>query len=1798
MLNNGKAGICWEFERTGTCKYGKRCHYEHPTTSAQRRVEPPPEILGFFNNNGLGTPSPSVDGKLREWKRLLGRQAPVSRPPPATVARFFQLALELMDGDVSSYQEVIKNLATEQGLCFVKDVVERHLDVAVRTGPSITFWNTELKPLFQLITNHRVIDSSILESEVAMIFNFILGVGGSRMSRLFGYLAQLATEWPDKTAAKLKLPAVELSLAVLSKLMDCNTTNIVNQNFTTLIDQFAQIVAAEGDEQETFASLQSLKYIDYIRRRLQTGDDIPTLSALTKGAIAREEFVLRRDLPGTLSAEGPRHDNDFADMSKISIFPTCEEIMSPRAEYLPTNDSSQWHIGGIRGRLDREFRLLREDTIGQLRDTVRDVLDNIKKPQEMSAITKNNLRTYMYEDPVPIRIDISRNAGLEVQVRCQQLPATAKLGKKDREEWWHHSRRLRAGALVCIIDVSGSVQFFVVSQSTLRSRTDPNFRSRKDKVVSTGEQGQQAANTLSDDPNSLFVTLQLVNHDEEDVENVLRWYRAVGPDLQRYLVEFPGVLLDSFRHTLAALQQMYKKQDMPFSNILAPTSQGEQVVLKPPLYARKPMFTFDLSCLEQGFEVYPEDLPSSNELAWISTLDATQSSAVLNTLAREVSLIQGPPGTGKSYTGEKIIQILLANKEEAELGPILCVCYTNHALDQLLEHLLDAGVEGIIRIGSRSKSERMTDLTLQRIVKRFEKTKAEKGKIGKAESFLHRTVQQFGEALQELAHSQSWSAIKTLLLEEYPHQYHSIFPEAEEDGWTTVMHQKPEDMLNQWLQGGHHIAGPLRPLSALVQSNLLEMSNLERCNLFEYWLKSIRDPIISSITELNVEYSEYLEERRKVQGDLDLRCLQQADIIGVTTTGLAKNTKLLRRLRSKVMVCEEAGEVLEAHILTALLPSLEHAILIGDHLQLRPQINSFDLQSSNPSGVQYSLDMSLFERLVIPPHPIDPRLPYSSLETQRRMHPSVSALVRSTLYPDLKDSETVQHYPEIYGMKKRLFWLHHDKLETGANVHDPLSTSHSNDFEVEMTTALVSHLVRQGEYEKGQIAVLTPYLGQLHKLRRRMASILEIFLNERDQDELAAMDDNTTLPIQSNAPNNSKRTLLKTIRIATVDNFQGEEAEVVIISLVRSNTQNRCGFLSTANRVNVLLSRAKHGMYIIGNSNTYKHVPMWHNVIEMLDKRGNIGTSLQLQFLVDRNVAEATQHVDTVAISPATRVANAHLVISPVRLCAAIRNAADFAMNHACLVQKSSVSPAAHTPSVLCHVLYPAIGFLAQGAVRSCSSADINVSFTAVAAVMRISHVAICHTDALFGSGPSICGEECPDSRFCQSCASEDIKSVCVDFLELKEYREVDLDQQPCVFPDCGHFLTITSMDRQLDMASHYDMDLYDKPANINKQSEPFSMDGTVATVCATCRGSLRNIARYGRIVRRAILDEATKKFISWSNMEYRSLSAKFLKAQEALGQAANLGQATTVAKSQRSKHSASRFQYLDYVEKADISRRYGDLITTWREIFRFTCAVRVEAQPFQRVADHVRHANRRQGTTKKFKFDEAVIQMKGFLLARTLLLKCELGILCDFFVKCQGRAICSPDFCLNLEQQFKECEEVIQLGQKSVHPKEEVQALIFKAQLYAIAGSVSAGSVPPALGNESFLNKDAVKERGMTFLRQAKELLQLYPSTVIFEDEINAAELSLDGLYQELTSSEIRTVIEAMVGVVGGAGNWYTCRNGHPFNIGGCGRPMEVARCPECNESVGGWDHEMVDGVEDAPGLDRLVREVGKMGV
>jgi hypothetical protein len=92
-------------------------------------------------------------------------------------------------------------------------------------------------------------------------------------------------------------------------------------------------------------------------------------------------------LPGNLSNNGARHNNDHASIADIQILLTAQEIASPRQEYLLLIDSIQHDLSGLAGLLDRQFRLLREDTVGQLRDAVREEVTRLEHPnRNMPAV--------------------------------------------------------------------------------------------------------------------------------------------------------------------------------------------------------------------------------------------------------------------------------------------------------------------------------------------------------------------------------------------------------------------------------------------------------------------------------------------------------------------------------------------------------------------------------------------------------------------------------------------------------------------------------------------------------------------------------------------------------------------------------------------------------------------------------------------------------------------------------------------------------------------------------------------------------------------------------------------------------------------------------------------------------------------------------------------------------------------------------------------------------------------------------------------------------------------------------------------------------------------------------------------------------------------------------------------------------------------------------------------------------------------------------------------------------------------
>jgi hypothetical protein len=487
------------------------------------------------------------------------------------------------------------------------------------------------------------------------------------------------------------------------------------------------------------------------------------------------------------------------------------------------------------------------------------------------------------------------------------------------------------------------------------------------------------------------------------------------------------------------------------------------------------------------------------------------------------------------------------------------------------------------------------------------------------------TANELLDKLHHMHRMADWSNLRAHICEEYNSIYRQ-FKDVDDEGYQMVG-RPPFDIWARANVGAltAYTQQPTTTIAHIIQkatANVYSLRHSERRALINHWIEEIHEAKVGELFEVVDGAASTQRTLDNIHAESSRRVLQAADVIGLTTSGLAGRISLLKHVACKVMICEEAGEILEPHMISALLPTIEHCIQIGDHEQLRPTVSNFDeLSLESERGRMHQLDKSQFERLSVG-EAGRPSVPIAQLNIQRRMRPEISTLIRETIYEKLLDHPSTIDLPNVVGLRQNVFWLDHTHLEDAGEMDVQHSRSKSNSWEVQMVHALVRHVVRQGTYKSSDIAVLTPYTGQLQKLRAAMRSDFEIVLSERDQEAL----ENDGFKLEESQPGHAQVTataehggkplerkqLSELLRVATVDNFQGEEAKVVIISLVRSNKKRNVGFLKTTNRINVLLSRAKHGMFLIGNTDTYSTVSMWQDVIGMLGANDSVGQSLGL----------------------------------------------------------------------------------------------------------------------------------------------------------------------------------------------------------------------------------------------------------------------------------------------------------------------------------------------------------------------------------------------------------------------------------------------------------------------------------------------------------------------------------------------------------------------------------------------------------
>ncbi|CAH0482405.1 unnamed protein product [Peronospora belbahrii] len=1125
------------------------------------------------------------------------------------------------------------------------EMVSQHMDEA---NYVYAFVRTAHVQLFQLYMEHfkQLVERHCIDDRMVPHATFLCESQGRKFAPL--------------CFTQVCLPIIRLLYLLGNKFKDFIYENAFQETVNEVDDLVSDWINDCQDEDSVLDSKLCFKTIreeikrlhkmlERGKRSIQAGQLLRRTEQSKHGVEDEPWDVLEVGVPGrdvlTDGSIGPRHDNDHPEIHDIQILPTTEECLSREPPLLPGNfpfhENAHWLPPGPERWVDTHFRLYREDFCWTIRSSVQDLCHRLVESQGNLAagrLRDANVDYNVYqvaETGMPLKHTYSRGErdtsrrfterhGLCIDVRFQQPSAAELTGranrsdmndKKSRKELWEKTGRLPFKGMVALVSyVDGALQV-VFCQIVDRDL---------DRLVQ----------------DVVEVTLQ--PFETQDYMTIERWQRSASlrsnqqkNRLRILLLEFNNVFLLAYEPVLRALQSL-QPATLPFLKYLAPEAPRtpEEGEMESPMYCFTSDFSFDLSSVirthpagvdgaPQRLRLRPLDQNSreacKTALEHYSTLEHDQAKALVEALSSQVACIQGLPGTGKSYIGSMLTRIIV----EAKVSPVLVVCYTNHALDQFLCHLLDVGITSLVRIGGQCKEPRLDKYNLNKLPRtllRYE--------LKLLYERLDKAADAIAVVLHELnaeTHRHTWKSLKWFLETNYPDEYdyfaerYAELYEDGDDGWEIA---GCDDILDYWIQG--HDKNALQRRQSWRQGpNVWMWSLAKRRDALAEWVSAIRGEHVGELVTAQKEYWDIVNKINVVKEQADVDVLKRVQVIGMTTTGVAKSQQKITAIAPPVVICEEAGEILEAQLMACLSPDCQQLVLIGDHKQLRPHIAMHNLSVESAIGKRFALDVSLFERLATPTS----GLPFWMLTEQHRMRPQISQLIRMLFYPQVRDACETLEYPPVLGVDKNVFFVNHNHPEDAASgILGAPARSHSNEYEVAYIVATLRYLLQQG-YHTSDIAILTPYVGQLMKLRSALRGKFVLELNELDQAEIKrALDDDSDEDDGSAEDTNSensaaleatKKELLRAIRAATIDNFQGEEATIILASLVRSSTnvhrRGAIGFLKTPNRINVLLSRAKHGLILVGHGDLLRaKSPLWQQVLDQLQREECFGNGLPL----------------------------------------------------------------------------------------------------------------------------------------------------------------------------------------------------------------------------------------------------------------------------------------------------------------------------------------------------------------------------------------------------------------------------------------------------------------------------------------------------------------------------------------------------------------------------------------------------------
>lgn len=293
--------------------------------------------------------------------------------------------------------------------------------------------------------------------------------------------------------------------------------------------------------------------------------------------------------------------------------------------------------------------------------------------------------------------------------------------------------------------------------------------------------------------------------------------------------------------------------------------------------------------------------------------------------------------------------------------------------------------------------------------------------------------------------------------------------------------------------------------------------------------------------------------------------INHTQVITATLTGAASS--VLGSKRFHTLFIDEAGQALEPACWIPILRA-NRVIMAGDHCQLPPTVKSREAD-------QGGLSRTLFEQIIEEKEGVS-----VMLKQQYRMNEKIMAFSGRKFYdnkliadPGVKDHLVGDNFPPVEFV---------DTAGCGFNENkNPETLSTGNPEEAQLLLKHLALMFNQIEREcpevleeEFRVGIIAPYKEQVRILKNKLDKIPML------------------------------HQYAKRITINTVDGFQGQERDVIYISLVRSNKKGEIGFLGDTRRMNVALTRARKKLVLIGDSATLGNHPFYEDFMNYVEGLG------------------------------------------------------------------------------------------------------------------------------------------------------------------------------------------------------------------------------------------------------------------------------------------------------------------------------------------------------------------------------------------------------------------------------------------------------------------------------------------------------------------------------------------------------------------------------------------------------------------